>query len=197
MSFSPWLSIKCEMNGMVQSKTVGYSIAVFAVFIMVIGTVGYTIEGQVEDIPTVSTTGFVFFSGEALQSNPAGLFVNADTSITWEREDIFLVIADESKRSQCDSIRINGGAYIESISGSQTCQYGDTGYEATSSNGTTGVQWHVSSGEYYAGIGTQSGTLPAGTELNIDYEVKLSASFPTYLFSFLLGLGGFGLSRME
>jgi hypothetical protein len=36
-----------------------------------------------------------------------------------------------------------------------------------------------------------------GTELNIDYEVKLSASFPTYLFSFLLGLGGFGLSRME
>ena len=197
MSFSPWHSIKCEVDGVVQSKTVGYSIAIFAVFIMVIGTVGYTIEGQVEDIPVVSTTGFVFFSEEALPSNPAGLFVSADTSITWEREDIFLVIADESKKSQCDSIQANGGAYIETISDSQTCQYGDTGYEATSSNGTTGAQWHVISGEYYAGIGTVSGTIPAGTELNIDYEVKLSASFPTYLFSFLFGLGGFALSRME
>jgi len=207
----------------VQSKTVGYSIAIFAVFIMVIGTVGYTIEGQVEDIPAASTTGFVFFSGEALPSNPAGLFVRADTSITWEREDIFLVIADESKKSQCDSIRVNGGSYIETISDSQTCQYGDTGYEATSPKGVTSVQWqdsqtcqygdtgyeatspkgvtsvqwHVTSGEYYAGIGTVLDTPPAGTELNIDYEVKLSASFPTYFFSFLFGLGGFGLSRME
>ncbi|MFQ3317799.1 MAG: hypothetical protein ACI8T6_001238 [Candidatus Poseidoniaceae archaeon] len=197
MSFSPWHSIKCEVDGVVQSKTVGYSIAIFAVFIMVIGTVGYTIEGQVEDIPAASTTGFVFFSGEALPSNPAGLFVRADTSITWEREDIFLVIADESKKSQCDSIRVNGGSYIETISDSQTCQYGDTGYEATSPKGVTSVQWHVTSGEYYAGIGTVLDTPPAGTELNIDYEVKLSASFPTYFFSFLFGLGGFGLSRME
>ena len=38
---------------------------------------------------------------------------------------------------------------------------------------------------------------PAGIELNIQYEVKLSASFPTYLFSFLIGIGGIGLSRME
>jgi len=33
--------------------------------------------------------------------------------------------------------------------------------------------------------------------LNIDYEVKLSASFPMYLFSFLLGIGGLAFSRMD
>jgi len=183
--------------GLVQSKIIGYGIASFAVFIMVIGTVGYTIEGQIEEIPTPNIEGFVFFSEEALPSNPAGLFIDADTSITWDREDIFLVIADQSKKDQCDGIRASGGAFLQSISDTQTCQYGDTEFETASSDGSTGAQWHVTSGDYYAGIGTKSGTLPAGSDLNIDYEVKLSASFPTYLFSFLLGIGGFGLSRMD
>lgn len=169
----------------------------FALFIIVFGTVGYTIEGQVEEIPTPNIEGFVFFSDEALPSNPVGLFVSADTSITWDRDDIFLVIADQSKKDQCDGIRENGGGFLQSTSGSDVCQYGDTGYETTSADGTSGAQWHVTSGEYYAGIGTKSGTLLAGTELNIDYEVKLSASFPTYFFSFLLGIGGLALSRME
>ena len=83
----------------------------FALFIIVFGTIGYTIEGQVEEIPTPSVEGFVFFSDEALPSNPVGLFVSADTSITWDRDDIFLVIADQAKKDQCDGIRANGGAY--------------------------------------------------------------------------------------
>ena len=171
--------------------------AVFALLIMIFGTIGYTIEGEVEDIPTPNIESFVFFSDEALPGNPVALFVSADTAITWDREDLFLVIADESKKNQCDGILANQGAFLQSESGSQTCQYGDTGYEATATDGTTGVQWHVTSGTFYAGIGTQSGELPAGTEVNIDYEVKLSASFPTYLFSFLIGIGGLGLSRMS
>tara|TARA_B110000305_G_scaffold150119_1_gene166590 strand:+ start:3016 stop:3570 length:555 start_codon:yes stop_codon:yes gene_type:complete len=180
-----------------QRKAVGYVMACFALFIIVFGTIGYTIEGQVEDVPTPNIEGYVFFSDEALPQNPVGLFVSADTSITWDRDDIFLVIANESKKDQCDGIRANGGAFLQSGSGSQTCQYGDSGYETTSTDGSTGAQWHVISGEYYAGIGTKLGTLPAGTELNIDYEVKLSASFPTYLFSLLLGIGGLALTRME
>tara|TARA_B110000459_G_C16480548_1_gene434071 strand:+ start:70 stop:627 length:558 start_codon:yes stop_codon:yes gene_type:complete len=185
------------VNGLVQRKAVGYTMAGFALFIIVFGTIGYTIEGQVEEIPTPNIEGFVFFSDEALPSNPVGLFVSADTSITWDRDDIFLVIADQSKKDQCDGIRENGGGFLQSTSGSDVCQYGDTGYESTSANGSAGAQWHVTSGEFYAGIGTKSGVIPAGTELNIDYEVKLSASFPTYFFSFLLGIGGLALSRLE
>ena len=180
-----------------QSKIIGYSMAGLAIFIMVIGTIGYTIEGEVEEIPTPNIDGFVFFSEEALPGNPVGLFVSADTTITWDRDDIFLVIADETKKDQCDGIRASGGAFLQSESSSKTCQYGDTGYEATASDGNAGAEWHVIPGEYYAGIGTQSGVLPQGAELNLHYEVKLSASFPTYLFSFLIGIGGFGLSRMK
>jgi len=171
--------------------------AVFAVLVMVLGTVGYTVEGEVENIPTPNVEGFVFFSDEALPGNPVALFVSADTTITWDRDDIFVVIADESKKNQCDGIIANQGAFLQSESGSQTCQYGDTGYEATATDGTNGVQWHVTSGTFYAGIGTQSGELPAGAEVNIDYEVELSASFPSYLFGFLIGIGGLGLSRMS
>lgn len=179
-----------------QSKTIGYGLTGFAVLIIVLGTVGYTIEGEVEDIPTLNIDGFVFFSDEVLPSNPAGLFISADASITWDRDDIFLVIADQAKKDQCDGIRANGGAYLDSLSGSQVCQYGDTGYETTSNDGSIGAQWRVTSGDHYAGIGAYQ-ALPAGTELNVDYEVKLSASFPTYLFSFLIGIGGLALSRME
>jgi len=185
------------VDGLAQKKAFGYTMAGFALFIIVFGTVGYTIEGQVEDIPTPNIEGFVFFSEDALPQNPAGLFVSADTSITWDRDDIFLVIANQSKKDQCDGIRASGGAFLQSGSGSQTCQYGDSGYETTAIDGSSGAQWHVISGDYYTGIGTKSGTLPAGTELNIDYEVKLSASFPMYLFSFLLGIGGLAFSRMD
>ena len=170
---------------------------VFALLVMVIGTIGYSVEGEVEDIPTPNIESFVFFSDEALPGNPVGLFVSADTTITWDRDDIFLVIADEAKKNQCDGIRANQGGFLQTESGSQTCQYGDTGYEATAIDGTSGAQWHVTSGTFYAGIGTQLGELPAGSEVNIEYEVKLSASFPTYLFSFLICIGGLGLSRMN
>ena len=182
---------------MTQSKKVGYFITGFALFIMIVGTIGYTVEGEVKDIPTPNIEGFVFFSDDALPSNPIGLFVSADTSLTWDRDDIFFVIADESKKNQCDGILESQGGFLQTESGSQTCQYGDSGYEATSIDGTAGAQWRVTPGTYFAGIGTQEGTFPAGTEVNIDYQVKLSASFPTYLFCFLIGIGGAGLSRME
>ena len=127
----------------------------FALFIIVFGTIGYTIEGQVEEIPTPNIEGFVFFSDEALPSNPVGLFVSADTSITWDRDDIFLVIADQSKKDQCDGIRENGGGFLQSTSGSDVCQYGDTGYESDFRNdGSVGCSmardlWRP----FYAGIG--------------------------------------------
>ncbi|MBT3477271.1 MAG: hypothetical protein HN458_04970 [Euryarchaeota archaeon] len=176
---------------------IGYVLSGLAVLLIAGGTVGYTVEGQIDDVPTPNIEGYVFFSDEALPGNPASLFITADTTVKWDRDDIFMVIADDKKKSQCDGIRANGGAFLQSTSDSQTCQYGDTGYEATATDGDDGLEWRVSGGEFYAGIGTKSGTLPAGTDLSIDYEVKLSAGAATYLFSFLTGIGGIGLSRMK
>ena len=178
-------------------KIIGFCLAGLAVLLIAGGTVGYTIEGEINDVPTPNVEGYVFFSEEALPGNPAPLFIIADTEIQWDRDDIFMVIAGADKKQQCDGIRANGGAFLEATSESQTCQYGDDGYEATAVDGTEGMDWRVTSGEYYAGIGTKSGTLPAGTELSLRYQVDLSAGAATYLFSFLTGVGGLALARMK
>lgn len=178
-------------------NTTGIGLSILAVLILVFGTIGYTAEGQVENLPTPNVDGFVFFSDEAIPGNPVPLLVGAKTTITWDRDDIFVVIADEGKKSQCDGIRSNGGAGLISSSDSQTCQFGDTGYESTGADGSEGMEWKVMSGEYFAGVGTKSGAIPEGTELNVDYEVHFSAGPATYLFTFLLGIGGIGLSRMK
>lgn len=178
-------------------KLIGYALSVLAFLLIAGGTIGYTVEGQIDDVPTPNIEGFVFFSDEALPANPAAVFITADTTVKWDRDDIFMVIADESKKSQCDGIRASGGGFLQSTSDSQTCKIGDTGYESTATNGNDGLEWRVTEGEFYAGIGTKSGTLPAGTDLSLDYEVKLSAGAATYLFSFLTGIGGLGISRMK
>ena len=61
---------------MAQSKKVGYTMVVFALLVMIIGTIGYSVEGEVEDIPTPNIESFVFFSDEALPGYPVGLFVS-------------------------------------------------------------------------------------------------------------------------
>ena len=182
---------------MVETSTKGYLMVGFAVLVMTLGTIGYTFEGEVDDVPTPNIEGFVFFGDQALPGNAAALFIQAETTITWDRDDIFVVLADEEKKQQCDGVRTNGGGYILSDSNRQACQYGDSGYEEKASDSSQGLTWKVTSGEYYAGIGTKSGTLPAGSELSIDYSVDLSASIPTYLFSFLIGIGGAAMSRMD
>tara|TARA_B100001093_G_scaffold516803_1_gene596477 strand:- start:20182 stop:20727 length:546 start_codon:yes stop_codon:yes gene_type:complete len=180
-----------------ENSTKGYAMVGFAVLVIALGSIGYTFEGEVDDIPTPNIDGFVFFGDEALPSNALALLVSAETTMTWDRDDIFIVIADEEKKDQCDGLRANGGGFLFSDSSSQTCQYGDDGYEAKSFDSGEGLTWDVASGEHFAGIGTKSGALPAGSDLSIDYSVKLSASIPTYLFSVLLGLGGAAMTRME
>ena len=84
---------------------IGYVLSGLAVLLIAGGTVGYTVEGQIDDVPTPNIEGYVFFSDEALPGNPASLFITADTTVKWDRDDIFMVIADEKKKSQCDGIR--------------------------------------------------------------------------------------------
>ena len=121
-------------------KLIGYALSGLAVLLIAGGTIGYTVEGQIDDVPTPNIEGYVFFSDEALPGNPASLFISADTTVKWDRDDIFMVIADEDKKSQCDGIRASGGAFLQSTSDSQTCQYGDSGYEATAIDGGDGFR---------------------------------------------------------
>ena len=60
----------------------GYIVAGVVDCVIVVGTVGYTREGEVEDSPPLNVEGYVYVAEDALPHNPVGLLVSADTSIT-------------------------------------------------------------------------------------------------------------------
>ena len=75
-----------------------------SVLLSIVGTIGFTIEDSVDSIPTPNVPNSVFFADEPVQSNPLALLVSANADITWDRSDVFLVVADDDKKDQCDGL---------------------------------------------------------------------------------------------
>ena len=69
-----------------------------SVLLSIVGTIGFTIEDSVDSIPTPNVPNSVFFADEPVQSNPLALLVSANADITWDRSDVFLVVADDEKK---------------------------------------------------------------------------------------------------
>lgn len=172
---------------------VGYTIIVLAAIFLIVGTIGVSFDDEVNDIPTPNTPRAVYFADEPLQDNPVSLLLAAKTTMTWDRSDIYLVIADEEKKEQCDNI-----APIELISpGSTTCKAEDSGYEKVGLDNSTGLEWTVENGDYFVGIGTLGDSVPEDLELNVEYTVELNLSATGYFLSLLLGACGFILIKYD
>lgn len=170
---------------------IGYTLMTLAVIILLVGVIGISFDDEVNDIPTPNTPRAVYFADEPLQDNPVALLLSAKTTITWDRSDIYLVVADEDKKDQCDKI-----APIELVSpDSTTCKAEDEGYEALGLDNKTGLEWDVENGDYYVGIGTLGNSVPEDLELNVDYTVELNLS-PVGYFLVLL-LGGCGITLIK
>ena len=177
-------------------RKVGYVFAGLAVLVLVVGTLGVTLGPTTREAPASPpsfTQGTVFFGPEPLQGNPAPLLLSAEATVTWDRSDLFLVIADAEKKAECDAI-----PPLERIfSNSDTCKAGDPEYEMVGENGTTGLTWAASDGEYYVGIGTMGESNPDGAafDLNISVELRLSAG--GYLLTLLMGAFGARLIKVD
>tara|TARA_B100000768_G_C11174783_1_gene330326 strand:- start:172 stop:711 length:540 start_codon:yes stop_codon:yes gene_type:complete len=172
---------------------IGYSLTVTAILLMIVGTIGISFDDEVNDIPTPNTPRAVYFADEPLQDNPVALLLSAKTTLTWDRSDIYLVIADEDKKSRCDQI-----TPIELISpDSTTCKAEDSGYEAVGLDNSTGLEWTVENGDYYVGIGTLSDSVPEDFELNVAYTVNLNLSATGYFLVLLLGACGITLIKYD
>ena len=143
--------------------------------------------------PPSFTQGTVFFGPEPLRGNPIPLLLSAEATVNWDRDDIFLVIADEDKKNECDSI-----PPIERIlSESQTCKAGDSEFEVVGENGTTGLTWAPEDGEYYVGIGTLGESNPAGEGFNLEATIELNLSASGYVLTLLFGAIGVQLVRND
>ena len=177
---------------MKSAQKFGYGLVTLSVILMIIGSVGYTAEGDVEEVPTPNVPDFVFFADDPLPSNPAGLFFNAEAHITWDRDDIFLVISDAVTKKECD----NTPAGLGGFGGGTSCNSANINSVAggANENNVDGVIWDVESGEYYVGIGSKD-QVAQGVEINVHYKVEVQFSFVSYLVCILIAATGLAYAR--
>ena len=146
--------------------------------ILLLGVNGFSVKGEETGIPAISAPDQAFFSQEPLPSNPVPALVSAKVTITWNEEDIWLVIVDSDEKDRCSS----APAYFD-ICNSRGIQATAGGIE---NNNIDGFSWNVENGEYYAGLGQKNSNGP--TTVDVYYDVKLRIS--GFVAVVLIGLSG-------
>lgn len=177
-------------------RGVGYAITVFAALVLVAGTAGFSLEPASREAPASPpsfTQGTVFFGPEPLRGNPVPFLLSAQATVTWDRSDLFLVIADKDKKEECDSIP----PIERMLSTSETCKAGDTEYEVVGENGTVGLSWTAERGEYYVGVGTVGESNPAGEGFQLTAVIDLHLSAGGYVVFLLIGAFGVRLIKND
>ncbi len=174
------------------NNKLGVGLMVSALLLVILGNVGFTINDSVDSIPTPNVPNSVFFADEPMQSNPLEIFISANAEITWDRNDVFLVIGDADKKSQCDGL-----TFIEMVNqNSEVCTSRDNEFAAIGDDNQSGLSWQAKSDEYFVGVGTLS-EAPEDFELNVDYEVKMTLSAVGYLVMLLMFVSGFVLNKYK
>ena len=160
----------------------GIVFASLGVLLLVLGMIGYTITGEVEDIPTPNTPNQAFFSGEPLPENILSPFIAAELTLTWDRDDVWMGLVDEDEKNRCEDIPSNFFAPGLGCDGtSANFVAGDS-----SASASEGFTWEMESGTYFVSLGAKDSALPEGTEVVVSYEVHLGHS----LLSLLIAFGG-------
>jgi hypothetical protein len=176
-----------------KQEKIGYGLVVLAGLLMVAGSLGFVIEGEVNEVPTPNVPERTFFADEPLPENGLRTFISASLTLKWDRDDIYVVIVDEDKKNTCDATPpglFNAGSPT-------ACTAYDGDALAGGDDGSKGLSWDVQPGVHYVGLGTEGEALPAGTEVNVFYEVQLQAGFVAYFLFALLGMAGFAYTRVE
>ena len=164
---------------------VGAAFSVFALLFLVAGMIGFTFEGEVEDVPTPNAPNQAFFSDDPLPSNPLVGILSTELTFTWDRDDVWIGIVDEDEKNRCKDVPTF-------FSDGSDCNGVSLNFEAgeADANAGTGFTWEMESGTYYAALGAKEGALPEGAEVNIDYEAHISHSlFSVVVSMFVLGIG--------
>ena len=65
-----------------KQEKIGYGVLVVALLLFIVGTVGYTIEGEVNDVPTPNAPQKTFFADEPLPEQTLRTLVSATLTLT-------------------------------------------------------------------------------------------------------------------
>ena len=176
-----------------KQEKVGYGLVALSLVLVVVGSVGFTTTGEINDLPTPNAPGKTFFGDEPIPENGFSTFITAELTLTWDRNDIYVVIVDEDEKSRCESPP--PGLFNEGTT--TACTPYDADVLEAGNNGDEGLVWDVQPGVHYAGIGSVEDRLPAGTQVNMVYAVHLQAGFVSYFLFALVGIGGLALSLIH
>ena len=88
-------------------RKLAISIGIFMLLLLGAGINGYTIDGEETGIPTPGVADTAFFSEEPLPSNPVPQLVSAKVTVTWNEENIWLVIVDSDEKDRCQSVPVS------------------------------------------------------------------------------------------
>ncbi len=176
-----------------KQEKIGYGLVVIAIVFLFLGSVGFTTTGEVNDITTPNVPERTFFADDPLPENGFTTFISATVTLTWDRDDIYVVIAEEDEKKRCESEPT--GIFNEGTT--MACGPYDSDVLAGGTDGEAGLTWDVESGVHYAGIGKVDASVPSGVDVNMSYSVHFQAGFATYFFFALVGIGGLAYTRVE
>jgi hypothetical protein len=171
-----------------KKQIVGSVLVGLSVMLCIFGYLGWDAEGQVSDIATPTVRDYSFFSDEPLPSELSNMLFTSQLRLTWDNDDIYVVIVDESEKNSCPV----QAAFIEGATPGGPCSSTDQDIIAGGAafGPTDGITWDVESGSHYVGLGSRIDNLPSDADVTLDYNVNIRASFAFYFIIFLLGIGG-------
>lgn len=150
------------------------------ILLLLAGMIGYTLTGEVEDVPTPNAPNQAFFADDPLPENILSPLFAAELTITWDRDDVWMGLVDADEKKRCEDVPSSFFTPGLGCDGTSTkFVAGDSG--ATASEG---FSWNMESGTYFAALGAKDGALPAGTEVIVSYEVHIGHSLLSILVSF-------------
>ena len=81
-----------------KQEKIGYGLVGVALLLVVLGSIGFTSTGEVNDVPTPNFPERTFFADEPLPENGLTTFISATVTLTWDRDDIYVVIVEEDEK---------------------------------------------------------------------------------------------------
>ena len=114
------------------------------ILLLLAGMIGYTLTGEVEDVPAPNTPNQAFFADEPLPENILSPLFAAELTITWDRDDVWMGLVDADEKKRCEDVPSNFHMGLGCDGTSTNFVAGDSG--ATASEG---FSWNMESGTYF------------------------------------------------
>jgi hypothetical protein len=149
--------------------------------LMIGGLVGYSYEDSIEDV-VVPPLGQVGFADDPLTESalPSSL-INAELTITWSEEDVWVGLVTEDEYERCQP----SNGMSQTCMGTDTVTYAAGGPNSLESKSFT---YEISGDVYYPVDGGPSFD-PDGTTMDVEFTVHVTLAWPVITVLGLLGTG--------